>query len=259
MGVDYVDYLVVDHVVIPAASRPHYRERLIYLPRSYQANDRTRPRPEAAPTRAEVGLPPSGFVYACFNSPYKITPDVFASWLAILRAVEGSVLWCYADHPAVVANLRRAAVAGGIDAARLVFAPPLAVERHLARYRLVDLFLDTFPCGAHTTASDALWMGVPVLTRTGASFASRVAASLLGAVGLGELVVGGVAEYEALAVALARDPAHLARLRAVLESGRASAPLFDSPGLTRLLESAYARVHARWLAGEAPADVDVGG
>ncbi len=256
-GTDFLDYLVADAVLVPPAERAHYSERLIRLPHSYQPNDRRRTIADVVHTRAELGLPEQGMVYCCFNASFKLLPGMFDCWMRILGQVQGSVLWLYAENDTVRTNLRREALRRGIEPARLVFAAPLPLAQHLARYRLADLFLDTLPCGAHTTASDALWAGLPVLTRPGRAFAARVAASLLAAVGLPELVAGSEQEYELLAVALGRDPGRLATLARRLAAARDTAPLFDTPALARHLEQAYRAIHEQRLAGRPPTDLDV--
>ncbi len=254
MGVEFLDYLVADRHVIPERNRTHYAERILYMPDTYQVNDSVRvERPR--PSRSEAGLTERGVVFACFNALYKVTPAVFDAWMAILRAVPGSVLWLLEGGPTAVRNLRREAARRGVSEKRLVFAPALEPERHWARCALADLFLDTVPTNAHTTASDALWAGVPVLTLAGETFTSRVATSLLHAVGLGSLSVGSREEYVRLAVELARDAAHLARLRAHLQEVRPRAPLFDTARYCRHLEDAYAEICARHRRGEPPADI----
>ncbi len=234
------DYLVGDAIVTPPEHAADYSEAIVTLPGSYQVNDRERP-VAAAPSREALGLPPRGIVFACFNQTYKINPEVFDAWMRILRAAEGSVLWLLArrdDEPAV-ANLRREAEARGIDPARLVFARHRPNPEYLALYAHADLFLDTWPYNAHTTASDALWAGCPVLTILGDTFAGRVAASLLHATGLPGLVTASIDDYVRRAVELASEPAERARLRAHLaDAGRAS-PLFDTAATTRALERAY--------------------
>jgi predicted O-linked N-acetylglucosamine transferase (SPINDLY family) len=257
MGADYIDYLVADHTLIGAADRGFYREKIVRLPHSYQANDSQRKISSEVFTRAQMGLPERGFVFCCFNNNYKILPTTFDAWMRILKAVDGSVLWLLQDDALTADNLRRQAQARGVDAARLVFAGRLPLDAHLARHRLADLFLDTWPYNAHTTASDALWAGLPVLTRMGKSFASRVAASLLNAVGLPELIAGSAEAYEAAAIALAQGPVRLAELRAKLEHGRISAPLFDGKRLARHLEAAYENMFARHAAGLAPEHIDI--
>jgi len=252
MGADYIDYIVADHVLIPAASRSHYCEKIAFLPDSYQVNDRKRSISERSFGRDELGLPHEGFVFCCFNNNYKITPPTFDAWMRILQRVEGSVLWLFEDNSAASANLGKEAMKRGVRTDRLVFARRMSPPEHLARQRSADLFLDTLPYNAHTTASDALWAGLPVLTCAGEAFASRVAASLLSAVRLPELITNGLAEYEALAVELATNPTRLAQVkRKLLFNGR-TAPLFDTPRFTRHLESAYSQMHERHLAGLPP-------
>jgi predicted O-linked N-acetylglucosamine transferase (SPINDLY family) len=251
MGAHYMDYIVADRHVIPDEARQCYREQVIYLPHSYQPNDARRARPTEGPGRAELGLPPEGFVYCCFNNLYKITPAVFDTWMSLLRTVPGSVLWLLEGAPAAMRNLRTAAASRGIEAGRLLFAPHIELAQHLARYRHADLFLDTAPCNAHTTASDALWMGVPVLTVTGRTFAGRVATSLLHAVDLAELCTASLEAYRHKALSLS-TPAELGRLKAHLERGRGQFPLFDTAGYCRRLEAAYAEVWARQRRAEPP-------
>ncbi len=257
MGAAYFDYIVADRILIPAGSQTHYSEKIVYLPGSYQVNDRKRSIADTTLSRAQLGLPADAFVYCCFNYNYKITPAMFDVWMRILRRVEGSVLWLLEDNAGAVANLRAEAERRGVSSARLVFAPRLPLPEHLARQRRADLFLDTLPCNAHTTASDALWAGLPLLTCTGEAFASRVAASLLAAAGLGELAVASLPEYEARAVELALDPQALAAYRARLNEAHVSAPLFDTPRYARNLEAAYRRMVERLLDGLAPEDIDV--
>jgi protein O-GlcNAc transferase len=238
MGVDSIDYLIADPILVPDLHRSDYAEQIAYLPDTYHCTDRTRLSPARLPTRAELGLPP-GFVFCCFNNNHKIMPDVFVVWMRLLRSVEGSVLWLLQDNPAVAVNLKREATDRGVAPERLIFAPRTSPEAHLARQACADLFLDTLPYNAHTTASDALWMGLPVLTASGSTFAGRVGASVLHAAGLSELVVASLADYEALALALARDPTRLAAIRARLAANRERCPLFDTARMTRSLEAAY--------------------
>jgi tetratricopeptide (TPR) repeat protein len=239
MGAPYIDYLIADPVLIPEASRQHYAEKIVYLPDSYQVNDRHRKISDRVFSKADVGLPEQGFVFCCFNNNYKITPEVFDSWMRILKAVPKSVLWLFEDNATAATNLRKEAQQRGVDADRLVFAQRMELSEHLARHRLADLFLDTVPCNAHTTASDDLWAGLPVLTRVGESFASRVAASLLTAIQLPELITETVEHYESLAIQLATHPEQLRAIQAKLEHNRLTTPLFDTERYTRNLESAF--------------------
>jgi predicted O-linked N-acetylglucosamine transferase (SPINDLY family) len=257
MGAAFMDYLIADPSLIPESSRAHYSEKIIYLPDSYQPNDSRRPVAATTPIRTDERLPESAFVFCCFNNTYKITPAVFDIWMRILARLPGSVLWLLDADPAATANLRAQAQLRGIDSARLIFARPLPLADHLARHALADLFLDTSPYNAHTTASDALWTGLPVLTCLGETFAGRVAASLLNAVGLPELITPTWPDYEELAVALAQDPHRHQSLRARLQQSRNTAPLFDSPAYTRHLEAAYTAILDRHHAGLPPGHIHI--
>ena len=252
MGAEYMDYLVADRTLIPPGQEPRYREKIIFMPHSYQVNDATRSIADVVFSRGELGLPQSGFVFCCFNNNFKITPDTFDVWMRILRRVEGSVLWLYRDNSIAVDNLRQEAARRGVDPGRLVFASLMPLPEHLARHRAADLFLDTLPYNAHTTASDALWAGVPVLTCTGEAFASRVAASLLTALRMPELIVSSVDAYEALAVELATDPRALSELKSKLARHRLTTPLFDGRLFTRHLEAGYREAYARYQADLPP-------
>lgn len=257
LGAPYIDYIIADRSVIPEGDSSHYSERVVYLPHSYQANDATR-RVAALPARrADVGLPEHGFVFCCLNNVYKIVPTVFSAWMRVLQRVPGSVLMLYSAQSEAQANLRQQARAQGVDPARLVFGGPLGNEQHLARLRLANLFLDTLPYNAHTTASDALWAGLPVLTCVGSTFPGRVGASLLRAVGLPELVTETLADYEALAVRLATVPGLLKGLRGKLALQLANAPLYDTPLYTRHLEDAFEQMVQRARAGLRPAPITV--
>lgn len=252
MGSPVHHYIVADPHIVPEGEERWYSERVARLP-CYQPNDRRRPTGgDRAPTRAEAGLPAGATVFCGFNGTQKITPGVFARWMEILRQVPGSVLWLLRSNEAAEGRLRACAAEAGVAPERIVFAPLAANADHLARYALADLFLDTLPYGAHTTASDALWMGVPVLTVPGRGFQARVCASLVHAAGLPELVCGGPEEYVRQAVALGRDPARLAALRARLIAGRGSALLFDTPGLVRALENLFRAMWAEFAAGRLP-------
>ena len=251
MAADYIDYIVADATVIPEACFDHYTEKVVALP-SYQVNDTSRRIADAVFTRADLGLPKVGFVFCCFNNTYKITPATFDGWMRILKAVAGSVLFLYANSTSAISNLRRGASLRGIDPGRLVFSKRVPMPEYLARLQAADLFLDTLPYNAGTTASDALWVGLPVLTRSGESLAARVAASLLRAIGLPELITTTQTEYEALAIALARDPARYAGLKARLARNRLTTPLFDARAFTRHIEDAYRQMCARHQAGLPP-------
>jgi protein O-GlcNAc transferase len=238
LGTQFIDYIVADPVLIPPGEQHLYTEQVLTLPGSYQPTDARHPIAKAATSRRDVGLPERGFVFACFNQAYKIGPREFDIWMRLLARVPGSILWLLAASPEAKANLSREASARGIDPARLVFAPRLPHDAHLARHRHADLFVDTFAYNAHTTASDALWAGLPLVTRRGRQFSARVGASLLRAVGLPELVTETDAAYEALILALATDPPRLASLRAKLAAQRLTAPLFDTVRYTRTFEAA---------------------
>ena len=252
LGAEYIDYLIADHTLIPQASQQHYAEKIAYLPNSYQVNDRKRAIAATQFSRAALGLPQTGFVFCCFNNNHKITPSTFAGWMRILKQVAGSVLWLLEDNETAGQNLRREASAHGVSAARLIFAKRMSPPDHLARHRFADLFLDTLPYNAHTTASDALWAGLPVLTCVGEAFASRVAASLLNAINLAELITTTQAQYELLAVELATNPERLSQIKQKLASNRLTAPLFDTALFTQHIEDAYTQMVARYHAGLPP-------
>ena len=257
MGAACIHYVIADRTVIPPDRHADYTEAVVYLPDTYQVNDSTRRISDRTFTREEFGLPADGFVFCCFNNSYKILPDVFDIWMRILGAVEGSVLWLVEDHATAARNLRCEAEVRGVAGERLVFASRVPLDEHLGRHRLADLFLDTSPYNAHTTASDALWAGLPVLTRVGQSFASRVAASLLRAIDLPELIVETASEYERLAIALAGDRQRLDGLRERLERNRHTSPLFNGRLFARNLEAAYEGMFARHEAGLPPASIEV--
>lgn len=252
MGADYIDYIIADHTVIPDSQRAYYAEKIVYLPDSYQVNDSKRIISDKTFSRIEFGLPAEGFVFCCFNNNYKILPNIFDCWMRILKSVHGSVLWLLEDNAAAAANLKHEAQARGIAAERIVFARRMPLSDHLARHRLADLFLDTLPYNAHTTASDALWAGLPVLTQIGEAFAGRVAASLLNAIGLPELIAHTLEEYEKTAIALASDPDRLASIKRKLAQNRLASPLFDTQLFTRHIESAYRQMYEHHRAGLPP-------
>jgi predicted O-linked N-acetylglucosamine transferase (SPINDLY family) len=264
MGADFMDYVIADRIVAPFEDQPFYTEKLVHLPGSYQVNDSRREIAPVAPSRAEAGLPElrsgsvgNGFVFCCFNDSYKITAPVFDIWMRLLAQLPGSVLWLISCNPDTMAKLSLQAAARGIDPARLVFAPRRDLADHLARHRLADLFLDTLPYNAHTTASDALWAGLPVLTAKGESFAGRVAASLLTAVGLPELITENPADYEALALKLAQDSELLGVYRKRLAENRDSCALFDNDRFRRNIEVAYTTMWQRAEAGLPPESFSV--
>jgi len=252
MGADYMDYIIGDREVIPEGDDVFYAEKVVRLPDSYQVNSARRVNTAKNPGRAAAKLPESGFVFCCFNNNYKITPDIFDVWMRLLDRIDGSVLWLLEGNAAASRNLRLEAEARGVRAERLVFAPRMPPSDHLARHRLADLFLDTLPCNAHTTASDALWAGLPVLTCRGTAFPGRVAASVLRAIGLPELIAENLDDYEALAFKLATTPALMADLRTRLARNRTTYPLFDIDRYRRHLESAYVAMYERYQRGEPP-------
>jgi protein O-GlcNAc transferase len=250
MAASYIDYLIADPTIVPPAHAAFYSEKIVALPDSYQVNDAARRIADRIPSRDELHLPERGFVFSSFNNSYKIVPEVFDIWMRLLSAVEGSVLWLLDENETATRNLRVAAERRGIVPDRLVFAPRLALAEHLARQRQADIFLDTLPCCAHTTASDALWAGLPVLTCLGATFAGRVAASLNRAVGLPDLVTDSLPDYEALALKIAREPAYCASLKERLARNRETYPLFDTRRFTRRIEGAYTTMWQLYQQGE---------
>lgn len=252
MGAPYMDYILADTTIITPETEQYFSEKVIYLPHSYQPNDRRRAVASHVFTRAELGLPKNAFVFCCFNNNFKITPETFDHWMSVLRAVSDSVLWLLKASAHTEDNLRAEAMSRGVSADRLIFAPKLPMDQHLARQKCADLFLDTLPYNAHTTASDALWVGLPVLTCMGEAFASRVAASLLRAIDLPELITTDEPSFEARAIELATDRAQLNDLRERLLNNRMKAPLFDIERLARAIESAYAQLHARRQTGLPP-------
>jgi predicted O-linked N-acetylglucosamine transferase (SPINDLY family) len=257
MGVSFMDYIVADPIVLPQDQQQHFAEKVAYLPYTYQPNDKKRASAGRTYTRKECGLPETGLVFCCFNNTHKLTPELFDVWMRLLAGTKESVLWVLETNPAVPQNLKREAAKRGVAPDRIVCAPVINLAEHLARVQLADLFLDTLPHNAHTTASDSLWCGVPVITCLGTTFAGRVAASLLQAVSLGELVTRSLDEYEALALQLANDMGRLGAIKAHLATNRETAVLFDTPGYTRHLESAYLTMWERHLRGEPPASFTV--
>ncbi|MGH9811214.1 MAG: tetratricopeptide repeat protein, partial [Terriglobia bacterium] len=253
MGAPYMDYIIADATAVPQDQFPFYGEQVVWLPECFQVNDRQRAISNRTPTRRECALPDAAFVFCCFNNSYKIVPDLFDVWMRLLKEVENGVLWLSEGPAAAAANLRREATERGVSPERLIFAPRTALlQDHLARYRQADLFLDTLPYNAHTTASDALWAGLPLLTCRGTTFAGRVAASLLNAVGLPELITSSMQDYEAMALRLAREPALLAGLKDRLARNRDTCSLFDTARFARHIEAAYTTMWERAQRGEKP-------
>ncbi|MBF0183975.1 MAG: tetratricopeptide repeat protein [Magnetococcales bacterium] len=257
IGAHFIDYLISDPFITPVGFENHFSEKIIRLPDCYQPNDRQRLIDAQTPTRQACGLPATGMIFASFNKTYKIHPTLFTVWMRILAAIPESILWLWQSNPYAAEHLRQAARQQGIDPARLQFAEFLPSAHHLARYRLVDLVLDTYPCNSHTTGSDALWAGCPMVTCAGETFASRVAGSLLHNVGLPELVTHSLAEYEALILALARDPQRLQAVRQKLQAQRLTTPLFASSRYTDHLEAAYEAVWQRYQRGEAADHLEI--
>jgi protein O-GlcNAc transferase len=252
MGADYIDYIIADRIVIPEIQRDLYAEKVVYLPNSFQPTDRQRPKSDKVFTRAEVGLPQEAFVFCCFNTNYKITPNVYDIWMRILKQVDGSVLWLFAESLAAERNFRIEAAARGINAERLIFAPLMPLLEHQARLRMADLFLDTLPYNAGATASDTLWAGLPILTRIGDTFVGKMAASLLNAIGLPELITTTSEAYEQMAIDLATNPEKLGAIKRKLVENRLTTPLFDTELFTKHIEAAYTAMYQRHQAGLAP-------
>jgi len=252
LGAGYVDYIIADETVVPDDELIFYSEKIVYLPDCFQSNDTHRIISDKAFTRQELGLPKAGFVFCCFNNSYKINPALFESWMRILRNTERSSLWLLANSKAVETNFRNAAKKHGVDPDRLIFGGRLPPPEYLARYRVADLSLDTLPFNAGTTASDALWAGLPVLTQTGRSFSGRMATSLLKAIGLPELIAQTQEEYEMMAIELATNPDKLKQIRRKLAANRLATPLFDTPLFTRHIESAYISMYERYQADLPP-------
>ena len=257
-GAPYVDYILADRIVVPEAEQSLFREKVIYLPETFMGTDSKRAIAVNTPSRADEGLPESGFVFCAFSNSYKISPQIFDLWMEVLRGLDGSVLWLSSANDGAMGNLRKEAQLRGVDPDRLIFARRVARnDEHLARHRLADLFLDTAPLGAHSTVCDALCAGTPVLTCAGATFGGRVAASLVSAVGLTELIVDSLVDYKECALRLARDPQLLASLKAKLAIHRKTCPLFDTERFTRHIEAGFTTIWERHQRGEPPAGVTV--
>ena len=256
MGASYYDYLVADEILIPEKNQKYYTEKIAYLP-NYQVNDSKQSLPETVFSRQDLGLPETGFVFCCFSNTFKFNPATFDGWGRILKQVDNSVLLIYADDETVKINLTKEIVLRGIKPSRLIFAERLPKLEYLARYRLADLFLDTLPYNSGTTASDALRMGLPVLTCMGSSFASRMAASVINAINLPELITSTQEQYESVAIELATDPEKLKIIKDKLADNLATAPLYDTPLFTRHLESAYLTMYDRYQQGLDPEHIYV--
>jgi protein O-GlcNAc transferase len=257
LATTFIDYLIADPTIIPADQRRFYSERLIYLPHSYQPNDDAREIAATSTTRGDFGLPEHGFIFCCFNNNYKISPKEFDIWMRLLRQVDDSVLWLLRSNKWAERNLKKEAETRGVDPSRLVFADRIPHAEHLARHQHADLFLDTFNCNAHTTASDALWAGLPVVTKQGQQFAARVAASLLNAVGLAELITTKEPDYEALILELATNPGRLKQITDRLASNRLTEPLFDTKRYTRNFERGLQQAYDLYFDGKEPHDFAV--
>jgi predicted O-linked N-acetylglucosamine transferase (SPINDLY family) len=251
MGADYYDYLIADPMMIPKENQKYYSEKIVYLP-SFQVNDSKDLPPEVIFSRKDAKLPDKGFVFCCFNNTYKITPAVFDSWARILKSVEGSVLIIYASNEASKTNLAKEISLRGVDSSRLIFGESIPKPEYLARYRAADLFLDTLPYNAGTTASDALKMGLPMLTLKGQSYQARMGASILSALNLPELITNTSEEYEALAIELATNPEKLKIIKDKLVNNLSTAPLYNTPLFTKNLESAYTEMYERHHKGLEP-------
>ena len=252
LGADYMDYIIADEHVIPEHHKEFYSEKVVYLPNCYQANDRKKQIGSRIFSRIECALPERGFVFCCFNNSYKIVPDIFDAWMRIMKQVDFSVLWLIEDNASAASNLKREAEARGVSPNCLVFAKRMPLPEHLARHKLADLFLDTLPCNAHTTASDALFAGLPILTCIGETFAGRVAASLLNAIRLPELITTTLEAYEQMAVDLATHPETLAAIKHKLAENRLTTPLFDTKLFAKHIEAAHMAMYERHQAGLAP-------
>jgi predicted O-linked N-acetylglucosamine transferase (SPINDLY family) len=259
MGAKYIDYIVADKILIPENRRNDYSENIAYLPECYQPNCRERYVSDKSLNRADFGLPEKSIVFCSFNAQSKITPNLFNSWMNILKSVDGSVLWIMVKNSIAVNNLKKEAEKRGVDSSRLIFANYAPIEAHLSRLCLADLMLDTFPYGAHTTCSDALRMGLPVVTMMGESFASRVAGSLLTTIGLPELITYSLDEYERLAIRLAKNSSELATIKSILMENQKTSPLFDSERYARNIEKLYMKMVERHRQGLPPDHIQLDG
>ena len=245
-GASFIDYIIADKTLIPKENQKYYSEKIIYLPNTYQVRDSTQKISNKIFTKDELNLPKNSFVFCCFNQNYKITPSVFDIWMRLLKKVEKSVLWLIKDNDVAAYNLKKEAEKRGVASDRIIFAKHMPISEHLARHKVADLFVDTFPYTAHTTCSDALWSGLPVITRMGQSFASRVAGSLLNAINLKELITKTEKEYENLILKLSKNPKKLKEIKNKLKKNRLKEPLFDSKLYTKKIEHAYKKIYERY-------------
>ena len=257
MGADFMDYIVADRHIIPPENQKYFNEKVLYLPNTYMPTDNGRELSERPMSRSDMGLPEDAFVFCCFNNNYKITSSEFDIWMRLLNKVEGSVLWLRPSNKWAELNIKKEAQKRKVDPERIVFAGKVPMDEHLARHKLADLFMDTFAFNAHSTATEALWAGLPVVTKTGQGFAARVAGSLLKAVGLPELVTESEEAYEALALDLAKHPERLAQIKVKLEANRLTQPLFDTKQYTKHLENGYQQVYQNYLDGKPPQTINV--
>jgi protein O-GlcNAc transferase len=256
-GAPFMDYIIADRTLVPEGHEQHYSEKIIYLPHTYMPSDDEREISDRPVTRTQMGLPKQGVVFCCFNNIYKIGAEEFGIWIRLLDSVPGSVLWLSGTNEWAKINLRKQAEKRKLDPRRIIFAERVSIAEHLARHRLADLFLDNFHYNAHSTTSDALWAGLPVITLAGQGFAARVAASLLNAIELPELVTDSAEEYERLALELARDSQKLAALKTKLAGLKRGTPLFDTERFARNLEDAYTQVYQHYFDGNAPGHITV--
>ena len=257
MGLEFIDYIIADKVIIDQKNQDSFSEKVIYLPHCYQVNDMNKKVSQALITRQDYGLPLDKFIFCSFNNNYKITPEIFDVWMNILHQVENSILWLLVDNSFAKDNLIKEAAKRGISGDRIYFANKIDLPRHLARHRLADLFLDTFPCSAHTTASDALWVGLPLITLKGNTFASRVASSLLLELNLPELITNSYAEYENLAITLASQDGKLTKIKETLDQNKSNGSLFNIDLYRLNLEKAYQMIYQRYMDGQSPDHIKI--
>ena len=246
-GTDFIDYIVADRYIIPPENQKYFSEKVLYLPNTYMPTDNGRELSERHITRRDMGLPEDAFVFCCFNNNYKITSSEFDIWMRLLNKVEGSVLWLRPSNKWAELNIKKEAQKRKVDPERIMFAGKVPMDEHLARHKLADLFIDTFAFNAHSTAAEALWAGLPLVTKAGQGFAARVAGSLVKAIGLPELITESEEEYEALALKLATHPEHLAQIKTKLASNLLTQPLFDTEQYTKHLETAYQMAYRRYF------------